>query len=229
LASGLREQVQPRDFCTLGVDWNDGSRSASGSGSGDTFEWVDSGKGSLPRMEALMGAWNGTVHIFTSNWREIRTVVETLKIEEVVFNKLRGRMVFNFTDNEVTSNIFKKGSSKTLSLNRLVQQLKAPELALGCRLEVIHVPGTTMITQGTDGLSRGIWANGFNTYFKSFTVDVFLPALSSLSLTKWALGYIKIHEEYAPWWNVVTDNSLWEPKKLMHTNTFWVLSPGVAR
>jgi hypothetical protein len=40
LASGLREQVQPRDFCTLGVAWGDGS----GSGSGGTFKWVDSGK-----------------------------------------------------------------------------------------------------------------------------------------------------------------------------------------
>jgi hypothetical protein len=75
-------------------------------------------------------------------------------------------MVFYFTDNEVTYNICKKGSSKTLSINLLVQQLKALELALGCRLEVIHVPGTTMITQGIDGLSRGVWADGLNTVIK---------------------------------------------------------------
>jgi hypothetical protein len=100
LTSGLREQVQPRDFCTLGVAWGDGS------GRGGTFEWVDSGNGSLPKMEASMGAWNGTVHSFTSNWRELRTVVETLKREKVVFNKLRGRMFFYFTDNEVTYIIF---------------------------------------------------------------------------------------------------------------------------
>jgi hypothetical protein len=53
LASGLREQVQPRYFCTLGVAWGD--RSGSGSGSGGTFDWVDSGKGALPRMESSMG------------------------------------------------------------------------------------------------------------------------------------------------------------------------------
>jgi hypothetical protein len=75
LNSGLREQVQPRDFCTLGVAWGDGS----GSGSGGTFEWVDSGKGVLPNMEYWMGAWNGAIHSFTSNWRELQTVVETLK------------------------------------------------------------------------------------------------------------------------------------------------------
>jgi hypothetical protein len=98
LASGLRELVHPRDFCTLGVAWGDGS----GSGSVGTFEWVDSGKGALPEMVAWMGAWNGTVHSFTSNWRELITVVETIKRGEVVFNKLRGRMVCYFTDNEVT-------------------------------------------------------------------------------------------------------------------------------
>jgi hypothetical protein len=210
LASCLREQVQPRYCCTLGVAWGDGR----GSGSGGTFEWVDSGKGFLPRMEAWMGTWNGTSRSFNSNCRELRTVVETLKREEVVFNKLRGRMVFYFTDNEVTYNICKKGSSKTLSLNILVQQLKALELALGCRLEVIHVPGTTIITQGTHGLSRGIWENGFNTDFKHFAVEVFLPYLTSLSLTKWALNHFEIHEEHPPWWNAETDTSLWDPKKL---------------
>jgi hypothetical protein len=190
---------------------------------------VDSGKGVLPKIEAWTGAWNGAIHSFTSNWRELRQVVETLKREEVVFNKLRGRMVFYFTYNEVTYNICKKGSSKTLSLKLLVQQLKALELALGCRLEVIHVPGTTTITQKADGLSRGIWANGFNTYFKSFAVEVFLPALPSLSLTEWAVSHIDILEEHAPWWNVDSDTSLWAPKNMMHTNTFWVLYPGVAR
>jgi hypothetical protein len=75
-------------------------------------------------MESWMGAWNGTVHSFSSNWRELRTVVETLKIEEVVFNKVRGRMVFYFIDNEVTYNICVKGSSKILSLHILVQQLR---------------------------------------------------------------------------------------------------------
>jgi hypothetical protein len=49
-------------------------------------------------------------------------------------------MVFYFTDNEVTYNICKKGSSKTLLLNLLVEQLKALELTLGCRLGVIQGP-----------------------------------------------------------------------------------------
>jgi hypothetical protein len=70
-------------------------------------------------------------------------------------------------------------------MHLLVQKLKALELALGCRLEVIHVPGTTMITQDTYVLSRGIWVNGLNTDFKYLVVEVFLPALPSLSFTKY--------------------------------------------
>jgi hypothetical protein len=176
-----------------------------------------------------MGALNGAIHSFTSNWRELRTVVETLKREEAIFNKLRGRMVFYLTENEVTYNICKKGSSKTLSLHILVQQVKALELALGCRLEFIHVPGATMITQGGDGLNRGIWVNGFNTDFKYFAVEVFLPALPSLSLNHWALSHIGIQTEHATWWNVETDTSSWAPQNMMHAHTFWVLSPDVAR
>jgi hypothetical protein len=52
---------------------------------------------------------------------------------------------------------------------------------------------------------------------------------SSLSLTKWIISHFGLHEEYAPWWNVETDTISWEPQNLMHTNTFWALSPGVAR
>jgi hypothetical protein len=169
-----------------------------------------------------MGAWNGSIHSFTSNWRELQTVVETLKQEEMIFNKLRGRMVFYFTTNEVTYNICKKGFSKTLPLHLLVQQLKALELALGCRLEVIHVPGTTMLTQGTDGLRRGVWANGFNTDFKYFAVEGFLLALPSISLTHWDLSHIGIQAEHAAWLNVETDTSSWAPQNLMHAHTFWI-------
>jgi hypothetical protein len=86
-----------------------------------------------------------------------------------------------------------------------------------------------MITQGTDGLSRGIWANSFNTDFKYFAVEVFLPAFPSPSLTQWALSHIGSHEEYAPWCNVETDTCSWETKKVMHTHTVWFISPGVAK
>ena len=39
----------------------------------------------------------------------------------------------------------------------LVVKIEELELELGCHLEVVHVPGTYLIMQGTDGLSRGVW------------------------------------------------------------------------
>jgi hypothetical protein len=61
------------------------------------------------------------------------------------------------------------------------------------------------------------------------TQTVFLPDLPSISLTHWALSHIGIQAEHAAWWNVETDTSSWAPQNLMHTHTFWILSPGVAR
>jgi hypothetical protein len=68
-----------------------------------------------------------------------------------------------------------------------------------------------MIIQGTDGLIRGVWANGFSTDLNSFEVEVLLPAFPSLSLTKWDLSHIGIQAEHATWWNVETDTSSWAP------------------
>jgi hypothetical protein len=159
LNSGLREQVQPRYFCTLGVAWGDGI----GSGSGSTFEWVESGKGVLPKMEAWIGDW--TEVSGTCTW-----------------------------------------------------------VSLGS-----HPCPRNHYDHTGYRLSRGIWANGFNTDFKYFAVEVFLPDLTSISLTHWDLRRIGIQAEHVAWWNVETGTSSWAPTKLMHTHTFWILSPGVSR
>ena len=56
----------------------------------------------------------------------------------------------------VTYDIFRKGTSKTIRLWTLLLKIKLIDLELNCIVQVIHVPGTTMITQGSDDLSRGI-------------------------------------------------------------------------
>jgi hypothetical protein len=143
LASGLREQVQTRYFCNLGVAWGYGVMGVEVEMEVEVVVLLNgwNQERSLPKDGILDGFLEWNCSQLPSNQRELRTVVEILKREEVVYNKNRGMMVVYLTDNEVTYNIFKKGSSKTLSLHILVQQLKALELALGCRLEVIHVPG----------------------------------------------------------------------------------------
>ena len=63
-----------------------------------------------------------------------------------------------FTDNDVTYWVTSNGSARTPSLHSLVVEIKTLELALNVRLIPVHVPGVVMISQGTDGLSRGVWA-----------------------------------------------------------------------
>ena len=67
-----------------------------------------------------------------------------------------GRPLLYFTDNMVSYDIFRKGTSKSLRLWQLLLDIKVLELSLECIVQVIHVPGTIMISQGTDGLSRGV-------------------------------------------------------------------------
>jgi hypothetical protein len=139
----------------LGVSFGDGS----GSGAGGTVQVL--GKdGRCPHMEAWMGTWRPHVHSFSSNWKELRTLVHTLERELGSNGRLHQATMFYFTDNVVTYYIVSGGSSGSPELQKLLRRLKTLELTLSIRLEVVHVPGTHMITQGTDGLSRGIRLGG---------------------------------------------------------------------
>jgi hypothetical protein len=70
--------------------------------------------------------------------------------------RLYNSTLFYFTDNLVIYYIVSGGSSTSPELQKRFCRLKYLELKLGIRLEVVHVPGTHMIAQGTDGLSHGI-------------------------------------------------------------------------
>ena len=55
----------------------------------------------------------------------------------------------------VSETVASKGSSTSKTLYDLVVRLFHLEMTFKCSLEIIHVSGTRMISQGTDGLSRG--------------------------------------------------------------------------
>ena len=112
--------------------------------------------GACPSMEAWMGTWRPQVHSFSSNWKELRTLVHTLEREVGGKGRLHNSTLFYFTDNMVTYYIVSGGSSSSPELQQLIRRLKYLELVLGIRLEVVHIPGLHMIDQRTDGLSRGI-------------------------------------------------------------------------
>jgi hypothetical protein len=60
-----------------------------------------------------------------------------------------------FTDNSTAEAAYSPGASSSRLLLELVLRLRKLELETGPCIHVIHVPGTRMINQGTDGLSRG--------------------------------------------------------------------------
>jgi hypothetical protein len=59
-----------------------------------------------------------------------------------------------FTDNYVTECAYFRGTSSSPILFNLVLRLFKLELHAGWKIHVIHIAGTQMISQGTDGLSR---------------------------------------------------------------------------
>ncbi len=80
----------------------------------------------------------------------MRTLLRTLEHELTLKrNRVRGRRLLYFTDNMVMYDVLRKGTSKFLPLWTLMLRIKLLELQLQYILQVIHVPGTTMISQGT--------------------------------------------------------------------------------
>jgi hypothetical protein len=63
---------------------------------------------------------------------------------------LRDTELFLFTDNSTVEAVFYRGTSSNRNLFNLVLRLN-----YGLVLHLIHVAGTRMKDQGTDGLSRG--------------------------------------------------------------------------
>jgi hypothetical protein len=72
----------------------------------------------------------------------------------------------------------------------MVERIKKLEIELGCHLEVVHVPGTTIITERTDGLSPGIWISHLHSRPAQARLlsTIFGPILFSPDLQAWALN-----------------------------------------
>ena len=82
---------------------------------------------------------------------------------------LQGKEVFLCTDNMVLESIATTGSSKSEALFDLLVRLHCMSMRFKCNVRFIHVAGTRMSSQGTDGLSRGDMyeeiMKGGNNYF----------------------------------------------------------------
>lgn len=124
----------------------------SGTGTGGTIEVPGT------EMSMWMGQWAPLTRNRTSNWKELKTLMLTLQEIAVAHpDEVAGSTLFYFTDNTPTYYVSAAGSSPSPGLHEQVEQIRHLELALDCRLQVVHIPGKAIIEQGTDGLSRGVW------------------------------------------------------------------------
>jgi hypothetical protein len=167
LTDSLRS-CRPTRAGTLIPTWGDDS----GTGTGGTYHLPEAD------LEMWMGVWASHVFHFTSNWKELRTLLATL--ERAKHNhqeQIKGATFFYFTDNTVSYFIVSSGASTSPLLHRLIVDINTLELELDCQIEVVHVPSTAMIVQDTDGLSRGVWVTPLHDPVnqKSLLAEVFAP------------------------------------------------------
>jgi hypothetical protein len=124
------------------------------------------------------------------------TLRETLlRLREDDPKSVRGITVFYFTDKSTDNStvywIASSGSSKSPELHKLIEAIRLLKLELGCFLEVVHVPGLVLITQGTDGLSRGVWRSPRHDLLdpQRLTRAIFDPAIFDPELVQHYFAY----------------------------------------
>jgi hypothetical protein len=200
--------------------WGDGS----GTGTGGTIETKD-----VPTLETWMGTWNPRVHHFSSNWKELRTLLWTMERLIAQGRDLKGVTLFYFTDNMTTYYIVQNGSSKSIELHKLIRKIKLYEVLLGCRIEVIHVPGTLMIEEGTDGLSRGLWLSPHRVHRSSLdeAASALGPVPYTHALGYWVLEFVGLGQFSS--FTLHTTTSPWTFSSIYGKLSIWIPAPEVAR
>ncbi len=103
--------------------------------------------------------WGKDAKDQSSNNCKLRNLVKTVE-EEAKEGYLKGGDLWLFTDNAIAEGCFFRGGSSSKLLHKLVLHLRKTELEYDFTLYGVHKAGNRMITQGTDGLSRGIFLEG---------------------------------------------------------------------
>jgi hypothetical protein len=90
------------------------------------------------------------------------------------------------------------------------------------------VPGTTIITEGTDGLSRGIWISHMHSMPSQNQVltEIFSPVPFTPDVSQWAINEIGLPPTipclYRSW------ELEWRPRDIFDRLTIWTPPPEVA-
>ena len=81
-----------------------------------------------------MGQWTPFIFSYSSNWKELQTLLLTLQnIARDAPTEVYGTTLFYFTDNMVTYYINASGSSRSPGLHALIEQTRYHELLLNYR------------------------------------------------------------------------------------------------
>lgn len=201
---------------TLIPSWGDGS----GTGTGGTLGLPD-----CP-LQMWMGQWSPTVCTFSSNWKELKTLLLALQHLWGCKCRVQGATIFYFTDNMTTCWIAASGSSRSPGLHSLIEEIRSLELELGCSLQVIHVPGVAMMQQGTDGLSRGVWATILHELEdqSQLTAAIFEPLHPNLDLVESVVHLLGRQK-----WRLQEWNTVWDARDMFDQLSVWFPPPEVAR
>jgi hypothetical protein len=179
-------------------------------------------------LERWKADWSVDVYHRSSNWKEMRTLDLTLERAQLQNPRaVVNTTFFYFTDNLVTYFAVTAGALRSPGLQALVESVKAREEALGCILEPIHVPGTTIIEEGSDDLSRGVWSTPLHERADRTVIlsEIFAPVPFSPDVGDWACNQAGLTG--VPWHHHSWDHP-WIAEAVLGRLTVWAPPPEVA-
>jgi hypothetical protein len=142
---------------------------ASGTGFGSTF---------LTHHTDLLfrqGVWGRDADHVSSNYKELHNLTDAVK-DGLSSGDLTHSELFVFTDNSTAEGAFYRGNTDSQMLFDLVLRLRQLDMSGLIKLHIVHVAGTRMIQQGTDGLSRGDLTEGV---MQGISMLLYVPLNSS--------------------------------------------------
>jgi hypothetical protein len=143
--------IRPVRAVRLVYGFGDASGEGFGSGARVVQDTEDDEPGNI---RVRRGFWCTEISERASNYREFHNLLDAIKDMGVSIG-LEGAVVYLFTDNSTSEGVYYKGTSTSAELFELMMELRLLALRIGFTVHIIHIAGTRMIAQGTDGLSRG--------------------------------------------------------------------------
>ena len=160
----------------------------------------------------------------SSNWREAQNLVDGLE-EALRDHPMQGIELFIFTDNSTAEKVFWKGYSTSRELSSIVLRMRKLEMENDLLIHVVHVSGSRMVRQGTDGLSRADLSTGV---MEGRRMEDFIPLhLSALDRSSSLRSRLLKESDEFGW--TILDPEGWYDENHKYGNFIWAPPPGSGR